>query len=482
MLVADATVHAPWIADTASPERQRARSAWLTNAALALLGIVYVELTRTGVHEFHHFVHGFSESVFGQLMLYLGAIALVERSPTNRWTLPLILLAAFAARLFAVAAPPFLSSDVYRYVWDGMVQAAGINPFRYIPADSHLGFLRDAAIYPSINRREYAHTIYPPGAQFLFLLITRVQASVPWMKLALVGLEGLTCWALMQCLALLRLPRERVLLYAWHPVCIWEIGSSGHIDAAALTAIALALLARLRGRPLRAAGWLGAAALIKLYPAALLPALVQRRLVAPALLFAALLVGGYLPYLSVGRGVLGFLPAYAREEGLDSGTRYFPLAWMQRTFHVSFAPTHYLAVCCIVLVACAWWAFQQGRSATGAIQGGLVLATTMNLCFSPHYPWYFLWLLPFLTLWPWRPAFYLVLAVTYMLATRLGMPGEPLYRMNTFLYGGFVLLLVLDAAGSRLAALPGWRRLRDCLPPVAQHEPQSAASLQESSS
>ena len=107
-------------------------SAWLTNAGLLLFGLVFVDLTRTGVHEWTHYVHGFSETIFGQLVLYLGGIALVERSPRNRWTLPITLVVAFGARLLAVLAPPFLSTDVYRYVWDGIVQLHGINPYRYI--------------------------------------------------------------------------------------------------------------------------------------------------------------------------------------------------------------------------------------------------------------------------------------------------------------------------------------------------------------
>jgi len=121
-----------------------------------------------------------------------------------------------------------LSTDVYRYIWDGKVQAAGINPFRFIPADSHLLFLRDNSIYPKINRADYAHTIYPPGAQLLFLAITRASATVAFMKLALVGFEGVTCFVLLKIFKLLALKPERVVIYAWHPLCFWEIASSGH--------------------------------------------------------------------------------------------------------------------------------------------------------------------------------------------------------------------------------------------------------------
>ncbi len=418
--------------------------AWLTNLVLLLFGLLFIDFTRTGAGEFHHYVHGFSADIFAQFILYLGAIALIERSATDRWTLPILLAVALAARLVAIAHSPFLSTDIYRYVWDGKVQLAGINPFRYIPADPHLAFLRDPRIYPHINRRTYAHTIYPPGAQALFLLIARIQASVVYMRLAFLAFEAVTCWALIRCLRLLALPAERVLLYAWHPVCIWEIASSGHVDAPALTFIALALYAALLNRPLRATGWLAAATLIKLYPAALLPALVRRRIIAPLLLFLGIVVAGYLPYLSVGKGVLGFLPTYAKEEGLETGVRYFPLALVDRTFHVSMAPAAYLLTCAVLLAGLAWWAWQRSAQPAACIRSGLVLATALNLCFSPHYPWYFLWLLPFLALWPWRPAFYTVVAATYLLATRFGANSAGIYGMNVRLYGGFFLLLAFD--------------------------------------
>ena len=424
-------------------------SPWITNAALLLFAAFIIELTRTGVGEFHHYVHGFSETVFSQIILYLGAISLLERCPANKWTLRIILLTALAARLIAVAAPPFLSTDVYRYVWDGMVQGAGINPFRYIPASSHLAFLRDAGIYPHINRKNYAHTIYPPGSQILFWTVTRISPTVASMKMAMVAFEGVTCWALIRCLKLLQMPPERVLLYAWHPLCIWEIASSGHVDAAALTFISLALLARLSNRDTAVGGWLGAAVLVKLYPVALLPALLRRgrrRLI--WVMFGVIAVG-YSIYLGAGMAVLGFLPSYAKEEGLESGTRYFPLALADRVFHAAIPPSVYVVICAFALALLAWRVYVRNTPPAGSIRSGLVLATALTFCFSPHYPWYFLWLLPFLTLWPWLPAFFFVLAPTYLLETRLGVPGHPMYRMNTLLYSGFLLLMAYDWLGDR---------------------------------
>jgi alpha-1,6-mannosyltransferase len=292
-----------------------------TNLALLLFGIITIEFCRTGVTEFRHFVHGYSESVFAQIAVYLGAISLVERCPTNKWTLRIILAVALLARLFCVFAPPFLSTDIYRYVWDGNVQMAGINPFRYIPADNHLAFLRDGSIYAHINRRDSAPTIYPPGAQLLFLGITRISATVTFMKLALVGFEAVTCLVLLKIFRILGLPSERVVIYAWHPLCFWEIASSGHIDAAALTFLTLAIYARIRNSSVATGGWLAAATLIKLYPAALLPAFFdptkrgQSKWTMPAV-FAAVVALGIRLLLQC-RDTLSsdYLPGYAQEEG-----------------------------------------------------------------------------------------------------------------------------------------------------------------------
>ena len=86
-----------------------------------------------------------------------------------------------------------------------------------------------------------------------------------------------------------------------------------------------------------------------------------------------------------------------------------------------------------------------------AIFSSLAIATYVNLCYAPHYPWYFLWLLPPLTIYPWRPALYLVLAATFLFATQLGAAGEPMYMLNKLLYGGFFLLLAIDFTGSRFS-------------------------------
>jgi alpha-1,6-mannosyltransferase len=443
----------------------------VTNSALLLLGLALMAFCHQGVNEIHHFTIGFGLVAMYQALLYLVAAWVVLNRSSDKWTFPIILATAAGCRLICLFSPPFLSTDIYRYVWDGWVQAAHINPYRYIPADGHLAFLRDLHIYPNINRREYAHTIYPPGAQVLFLLITRFGGSVLWMKAAMVGLESLTIWALVKLLAALGLPREQVLIYAWHPLLLWEVASSGHVDGAALPLIALALLFYVRHKPTATAVALAAATLIKLYPIALFPVLYRRsdlrkgNFKMPAVL-AAVIALGYACYASVGPHVLGFLPEYAKEEGLESGNRYFLLTAVRHALHWPALPTGaFYVFAALLLLGLALWAFLRSESSTGwALRFAFLLATVLMLLFSSHYPWYYLWLLPFLCVIPYTPMLYFITACFYLYTTQLANPGPAMYYMFQWLYGTTALVALWCMAMR-------WAKQRQTsIRPAAEHE------------
>src|SRR5207249_2739621 len=168
---------------TASRER---KSLIVTNVLLAGVGAVLLILYRLGLHSRGATdIVWFIKLALVQSVLYLIAAWLIFRARNARSTLIIVLVLAGIFRLSIVFAPPYLSDDIYRYVWDGRVQAAGINPYRYVPADEHLQSLRDEEIYPKINRRDYAHTMYPPAAEFMYFVTTRISESATWMKLTI---------------------------------------------------------------------------------------------------------------------------------------------------------------------------------------------------------------------------------------------------------------------------------------------------------
>src|SRR5260370_13093356 len=120
---------------TASPGH---KTLIVTNVLLAAVGAVLLILYRIGLH-----ARGVTDIVWFiklalvQSALYLIVVWLIARAHSARSTLILVLVFAGIFRLSIVFAPPYLSDDIYRYVWDGRFQAAGINPYRYIPSANH---------------------------------------------------------------------------------------------------------------------------------------------------------------------------------------------------------------------------------------------------------------------------------------------------------------------------------------------------------
>jgi membrane protein YdbS with pleckstrin-like domain len=332
-----------------------------------------------------------------QAAVYFAAIVILLRLRADIAIWPLLVVAALM-RVFPLLAPPFLSNDMYRYVWDGWVQAAGINPYRYIPADPHLAFLRDAIVYPNINRATYAHTIYPPAAEMIFWFITRATAflqipPVLAMKFCLLGFEALGMFAIVKLLDVAGLPRSRILIYAWNPLPVWEFASSGHVDAIAIAFVSLALWLASGTRNGRAGAALAVATLTKFFPVILIPAIWRRRDWTFATVFTALIVALYLPYLGAGAGVFGFLGGYSAQEGIVSGSGIF----LSQALSLSPAATKaYLAFLSVILVGLgATMIFSRADPAGPRIVARrfMLLAGIVMLGLSPHYPWYYAWLL-----------------------------------------------------------------------------------------
>ncbi len=464
--------------------------AWHTNLALLLIGIALLCLTRQFVAEADSFWIGFSGCSSASAILYLAACWLVLSKPTDRYTLPLIVAVACACRLVTVFAEPFMSSDAYRYVWDGIVQHAHMNSYRYVPGDKALTFLREPnlEIFNNINRRDYARTIYPPAAQFLFYLITFVSPTLICMKTFMVLFEGVTAWGLVKMLRHLGYKREQVLLYAWSPLLIWEIGGSGHLDSIAIAFLTLALLCRMRLKPVLTGLFLGLAVATKLYPLVLFPALYwwgdERRpdWKMPATMVAVVALG-YACYSSVGMLVFSFFGGYAKEEGMDTGARYFLLEWAQRLPGLHGLPVFvFYAFCVVIFGLITLWAWstccrqprwigvlhEQGSSvrpfwlgpedfvggAASFLPVAYALAAALMFLFAPHYAWYIAWLFPFFSLEPSLPMATYLMAFFYGYTTWLADPGPKMFVLNERLYGVTLLAFVIHMA---LKAWPDYR-------------------------
>jgi hypothetical protein len=419
--------------------------AWVARFELPLLGGLLAGGGVGGLSaQFNQDLPSFVVMVLLQGVVWAVAGAVVQRRDRPS-ALALILGTAALLRLIALAAPVYLSDDINRYIWDGRVQAAGINPYRYVPTDPILTPLRDRLIYPNINRSNYAPTIYPPVAQMLFLLANRFGETVLAVKLMLVTVEVVGIATLIFVLRAAERPADQILLYAWHPLPIWEIAGSGHVDAAVVTFAALALAAAVSGRRVWSAVALAAATLVKIFPLVLAPALWRPSKSNfgdwrwPAA-FIVLVAACYLPYIGVGWQALGFLPGYVAEEKLGSGSGFWLLGIARRALPISLAA--YLGVAVSVMVGLAIGALCRGPDPRSILSWATALGTAALFFASPHYPWYFVWLVALLTAAPWWPVWWLTLAAVLLYCGQ--KTGDVPFWVGFTLYGGFVILCGVD--------------------------------------
>lgn len=428
-------------------------------AILAALGALMLILTGIGILLQHNDArHAFVVLALVQGAVYLCAVALTWRGGLSTRALITMLAVAAAMRVGVLLAPPYLSDDVNRYVWDGRVEAAGINPYRYIPVDPHLAALRDDKIFPNINRSTYATTIYPPVAQSIFFAAGRVSESLTWMKATMLAFELAGVALLLRLLALLRQPRERILIYAWHPLTLWEFAGSGHVDAAVVAFLALALWARRREAAGLAGLALAAAALVKFFPVVVFPALWRRwdwKMPVAAGFGAAI---AYLPFLGAGNAVFGFLPGYVREEGLQSGSGFFLWNLLKSVVPAlaDLGVLPYLALAAAVMAALAVQIVWRDKSADRSIASAMALAVAATVLFSPHYAWYFCWIVPFLCVAPQPSALYLTAAAPLLYLVP-GGPDPQGARMTAeaAIYGPFAALLAVELWRRRAARSGG---------------------------
>lgn len=256
------------------------------------------------------------------------ALWLAERGKAA-WSPAVILGVALLLRLLFLSAPPQLSDDVYRYLWDGSTLLRGGSPYTAPPA--HVKPPPDlAAVHAGINHPEYV-TIYPPAAQLIFAAGAATGLGITGLKGVLVLLDLALCGLLILLLRRLGLPAGHAVLYAWNPLPVLEIAASGHVDGAGMCFFIAACCLLVNRSGIRAstpdvtphttryllAGLLGACAgLVKLFPLVLVPALLflvprgrRRQFLAAFAATTALLLAPFIPHLA---NLAATLELYAR--------------------------------------------------------------------------------------------------------------------------------------------------------------------------
>jgi alpha-1,6-mannosyltransferase len=331
-------------------------------AALTLAGIAYLLAMR----EF------FATPIFSRRVVVIG----------------LVLAAVWHVEFLRL--PAGADDDIHRYVWDGRLQRLGYNPYLVVPSDPAVKGLHTAETR-NLNNPDLPSP-YPAGAQLFFRAVTAIHESTFALKVAFVLCEFAIVFVLLDVLRFTRQPAHLVLSFAWNPLLAIEVAGSGHIDIVGALLLVVSAAALVRRWRATAAVALGLAVAVKFLPIVLLPLYWKRVRIRDAALAAAVVGLLYVPFLSHGRILIGSLGTYVNSFRFN-GPVFAAL-------HQVAPPALLVGMALLVgLVTATWlrrvapeWSPDQFAWASFAWP----MAASL-LCAPVVFPWYLLWLLPFLT-------------------------------------------------------------------------------------
>jgi hypothetical protein len=393
--------------------------------------------------------------------LYVIGVYIVERFILGPSALLVIVLGALFFRLCLLPREPAITSDVYRYQWEGRVERLHINPYIVYPALPALSALEDSR--RPIETGRTVSTCYPPLSEWSFSWVSTVAGY----KSLYTGFDLAALGVLAALLVVSKQPLHRLLTYAWNPCVLISFAMCGHHDSLAIFTLLVAILLIILHKPALSLSFLALSVISKFFSVLLLPALVARasrplsrerpapagvsgqdgrpagaggetptgrgRLPAPrdsrrarpayAALFVAIVGLSYLPFLSAGRRLFKGLSDYAAGwEGNDSLFRLIQLAGNSKAQGELVA-----GALVLILVAYALRRRLEPLSASLLLISGL-------LFLSPNaFPWYFTWIIPFLCFYPRAPLLLMSIASVLGYAPVVAYAAGQPYRDSTFI-------------------------------------------------
>ncbi|NDK56566.1 glycosyltransferase 87 family protein [Pontibacter fetidus] len=218
---------------------------------------------------------------FTQLvLLFGGCFAIYVYVVNQRFPVWHGIAAAIVFRLLFLVATPLLSDDYFRFIWDGRLLAAGINPYLYLPGH----FVQEGAtivtginqaLFQQLNSPDY-YSVYPPVAQAVFWLAAKlspnsITGSIVVIRAVILVAEVFNILLLLKLLRKTGLPDGYVLLFALNPLVILELTGNLHFEALMIFFVLLGLYQLFYQRVVWAGVAFGLAVGVKLLPLLFLP-------------------------------------------------------------------------------------------------------------------------------------------------------------------------------------------------------------------
>jgi len=316
---------------------------------------------------------------------YIRTVWLLSRfaGGSNR-LLALCLVLAAGWRVPLLLATPTLSTDVYRYVWDGRIQRLGYDPYLVVPSDSAVRHLHTAETL-LMNHPDFP-TPYPAVAELFFRAVTMVDNSARAMKSAIVLCDAAIVAVLLWWLSASNRSQWWVLTYVWNPLVALEGAGNGHVDLLGALCLVLTAASLARGRRTVAATAFALAVGVKFLPVILVPLFWGRIRLRDAALGVGILAAFYIPFLGHGQLPLGSLGGYLARWRVNAPV-YSALEWVFPTRGLVGVPV------AVGFAAALWMRWHLDPDSPEA--WAWPVATT--LLFAPTiFPWYLVWVTPFL--------------------------------------------------------------------------------------
>lgn len=328
-------------------------------------------------------------------------------------------------RIVLIPSEPFLSDDIYRYLWDGKIIASGINPYKFAPVDIQLLQFRDQIIYPFINFPEIA-TSYPPVSQFMFLINQWLGGSVLSWKILLLFVEIILFLVILRMVQHFKLNKFRILIYFYNPLLIIETYSSGHLEITGVLFFWIAVYLFYKRYDWKSIIFFAMSIMTKFIPLVSgIPFLLNKFFRKSALLMVICSIL-LLPFMFSGILPLPGLFSYINRWEFNGGLYQLVISimnllnikeyqWMDvnfsghlETFYFSYA-FFYKIFAAVILVAVFFDQMNKLRATSSFrsinfIQRGFILTAGFLLLMPTLHPWYLIWIIPFLVFipnWSW---------------------------------------------------------------------------------
>ena len=312
-------------------------------------------------------------------------LAIREFFATPKFSRRVVVVGLVLAGVWHIAflrVPAGTDDDIHRYVWDGRLQRLGYNPYLVVPSDPALAGLHTLETRTLNNA--YLPSPYPAGAELFFRAITAIHESVFTLKVAFVVCDFVLVFILLDILRRSGQGAHWVLAYAWNPL-LAEVAGSGHIDIVGVLLLLVSLAALLRRWRTVAAVAFGLAVAVKFLPIVLLP-LYRKRVRLRDAALAAIVVGLlYVPFLDHGCIPTGSLGTYVHSFRFNDPV----FAGLERVA----APQLAAGIAVLAGLLTAIWTRRKSVISPAAFAWPMAASL---LCAPVVYPWYLLWMLPFL--------------------------------------------------------------------------------------